>query len=158
MILALVVIGLFIVLGFFGFQSFRGASAPAPATGAQVILDELAQTGSVADLRIVDITSGTGAEAKIGDTVTVHYTGVLPDGTVFDSSVSHGSPFTFTIGVRQVIEGWERGIAGMKEGGVRLLAIPPSLGYGASSVGAIPPNATLLFQVELIQVNGASAE
>lgn len=151
MILAVVVIGLFLVLGFFGFQRF-GGQAPAPTAGAQGILDELAATGTVAELRVFDATEGAGDEARRGDTVTVHYTGVLPDGTVFDSSVSRGEPFTFTIGGGQVIQGWEQGVAGMKVGGTRLLAIPPALGYGAAAVGPIPPNSTLIFQVELLDV------
>lgn len=151
MILAVVVILLFLSLGFFGLRGVTSES-PVPATGAQAILDELAQTGTVADLRILDIASGEGKEAVAGSIIVVHYTGVLPDGTVFDSSLNRGEPFAFQLGSGQVIQGWERGFVGMKEGGRRLLAIPPTLGYGDRAVGNIPPNSTLIFEVELLQV------
>jgi FK506-binding protein 2 len=91
--------------------------------------------------------------AKVGDTVLVHYTGKLQDGTVFDSSVSRGVPFSFTLGENRVIAGWEQGILGMAEGEKKTLTIPPELGYGAMGVpGAIPPNATLIFDVELVDI------
>ena len=97
---------------------------------------------------------GTGAEAKTGDLVTVNYTGYLTDGTKFDSSLDSGQPFQFTIGKGKVIQGWEQGFAGMKVGGTRKLTIPPELGYGAQGAGGvIPPNATLVFDVELLAVN-----
>ncbi len=116
-------------------------SAPAPAEQAN-------------GLKIEDTVVGTGAEAKVGDTVTVHYTGYLTDGTKFDSSLDSGQPFQFTIGQGQVIPGWEQGFAGMKVGGKRKLTIPPELGYGAQGAGSdIPPNATLVFDVELLAVN-----
>ncbi len=103
-------------------------------------------------LVITDIVVGTGAEAVPGSTVTVHYTGALPDGTVFDSSVGRG-PFTFGLGSGQVIKGWDQGVAGMKVGGKRRLVIPSELAYGNQAVGGvIPANATLLFDVELISV------
>lgn len=105
------------------------------------------------DLKIEDLVVGTGAEAKVGDTVTVHYTGTLDDGTKFDSSYDHGKPFTFMIGGR-VIAGWNQGIPGMKVGGKRRLTIPSDLGYGPTGYPpAIPPNATLHFEVELLEVN-----
>lgn len=151
MILAVVVIALFLSLGFFGLRGFS-SNAEVPASGPQAILDELAQTGTVADLRSFDIVVGTGAEATPGNIIVVHYTGVLPGGTVFDSSVNRGQPFAFELGSGQVIQGWERGFNGMKVGGKRLLAIPPSLGYGDRAVGSIPANSTLIFEVELLQV------
>lgn len=105
-----------------------------------------------------DLFVGTGADAAIGRTVTVHYTGWFYDadatgtrGVQFDSSIGR-APFTFTLGAGQVIRGWEQGIAGMKVGGLRRLVIPPSLGYGATRFGPIPPNATLLFEIELLRV------
>lgn len=100
-----------------------------------------------------DIVVGSGAEAVAGKQVTVHYVGRLSDGTVFDASANHGQPFTFTLGAGQVIKGWDMGVAGMKVGGKRELVIPPALGYGAQGAGGvIPPNATLIFEVELLEV------
>ena len=104
-------------------------------------------------LAIEDVVVGTGAEATAGKTVSVHYTGWLTDGKKFDSSKDRGEPFQFTLGRGHVIEGWDRGVAGMKVGGKRKLTIPPDQGYGPMGMpGAIPPNATLLFEVELLGV------
>ncbi|HUF37046.1 MAG TPA: FKBP-type peptidyl-prolyl cis-trans isomerase [Anaerolineales bacterium] len=104
-------------------------------------------------LQYQDDVVGTGAEAFPGSTVTVHYTGWLTDGTKFDSSIDRGAPFDFVLGVGGVIQGWEEGVAGMKVGGVRILTIPPELGYGAGgSPPVIPPDATLIFRVELLGV------
>jgi FKBP-type peptidyl-prolyl cis-trans isomerase len=103
-------------------------------------------------LEYKDIKVGTGAKAKAGQSVTVHYTGWLVDGKKFDSSVDRGTPFTFMLGAGQVIKGWDEGVAGMKVGGKRQLHIPPSLGYGTRGGGPIPPNATLIFDVELLGV------
>ena len=103
--------------------------------------------------KIVDLRAGTGAEAKAGDRVTVHYTGTLTDGTKFDSSRDRNQPFSFTLGRGQVIPGWDQGVAGMKVGGQRKLTIPPEEGYGARGAGGvIPPNATLEFDVEMIRI------
>ena len=102
---------------------------------------------------IEEITIGTGAEAVAGKNVTVHYTGILTDGTKFDSSLDRGEPFTFNLGAGEVIAGWDQGVAGMKAGGKRKLTIPSSLGYGEAGAGdTIPPNATLIFDVELLKV------
>jgi FKBP-type peptidyl-prolyl cis-trans isomerase len=104
-------------------------------------------------LKCVDLAVGSGAEAKPGMMVSVHYTGWLTNGTKFDSSVDRGQPFEFTLGAGQVIRGWDQGVAGMKIGGKRKLTIPPDLGYGARGAGnVIPPNATLVFDVELLGV------
>ena len=124
-------------------------SGPPPYTG-----------GDVAELQRIDVTVGTGEPATAGDEVSVHYTGWLfdqnaPDkrGQKFDSSRDRGQPFEFQLGVGQVIGGWDQGFAGMKVGGQRTLIIPPELGYGARGAGGvIPPNATLLFEVELLGV------
>jgi FKBP-type peptidyl-prolyl cis-trans isomerase FkpA len=104
-------------------------------------------------LKFTDDQVGTGAEALAGKTVSVHYTGWLTDGTKFDSSKDRGQPFSFPLGAGRVIKGWDEGVAGMKVGGKRTLTIPPDLGYGARGApGAIPPNATLKFEVELLDV------
>ena len=104
-------------------------------------------------LKIEKKTEGTGPMPKAGDRVTVHYTGWLLDGTKFDSSVDRGQPFVFTIGRGQVIGGWDQGVATMKVGDKVRLTIPPELGYGARGAGGvIPPNATLIFDVELLGV------
>lgn len=104
-------------------------------------------------LNIEDIQVGTGAEAKTGDRVAMHYTGTLTDGTKFDSSLDRGQTFDFQLGAGRVIKGWDQGIPGMKVGGKRKLTIPPDLAYGERGFpGAIPPNATLIFEVELVGV------
>ena len=107
----------------------------------------------MAELEIQEMAAGSGAEAKAGQTVHVHYTGWLTNGKKFDSSVDRGTPFSFKLGAGQVIKGWDQGVAGMKPGGKRKLTIPPELAYGARGFpGAIPPNSTLVFEVELIKV------
>jgi FKBP-type peptidyl-prolyl cis-trans isomerase len=108
-------------------------------------------------VKFTDTKPGAGAEAKPGQTVSVHYTGWLDNGgakgSKFDSSVDRGEPFEFKLGAGQVIRGWDDGVAGMKVGGKRTLIIPPELGYGANGAGGvIPPNATLIFDVELLGV------
>jgi FKBP-type peptidyl-prolyl cis-trans isomerase len=108
---------------------------------------------SDAELQIEELRPGTGAEAKSGQSVSVHYTGTLTSGKKFDSSHDRGKPFSFTLGAGQVIKGWDQGVAGMKVGGLRKLTIPPHLGYGERGFsGLIPPNATLVFEVELLGV------
>ena len=100
-----------------------------------------------------DLVPGKGAEAKTGDTVSVHYTGTLLDGKEFDSSKKHGQPFTFELGAGKVIKGWDQGVVGMKVGGKRKLTIPPSLAYGARGFPpVIPPNSTLNFEIELLEI------
>jgi FKBP-type peptidyl-prolyl cis-trans isomerase len=117
-----------------------------PMTSAQEIT-------TPSGLKYVDLQVGAGDTAKPGDLVTVHYTGWLVDGAKFDSSVDRRQPFSFPLGAGRVIKGWDEGVAGMKVGGKRKLTIPPDLGYGARGAGGvIPPNATLLFDVELLEV------
>ena len=104
-------------------------------------------------LKYEDVKVGTGDTAEAGKAVTVHYTGWLTNGTKFDSSKDRGQPFDFPLGGGRVIRGWDEGVQGMKVGGVRKLTIPPELGYGARGAGGvIPPNATLVFEVELLKV------
>jgi FKBP-type peptidyl-prolyl cis-trans isomerase FkpA len=104
------------------------------------------------DLVSEDLVVGTGDTAQSGDTVSVNYTGWLTDGTQFDSSYDRGQPFTFQLGVGAVIAGWDQGVVGMKVGGKRRLTIPPDLAYGTGGRGSIPPNATLIFEVELVEI------
>ncbi len=112
-----------------------------------------AATTTAGGLKFEELKAGSGAEAMPGKTVTVHYTGWLTDGTKFDSSVDRQEPFSFNLGSGQVIKGWDQGVQGMKLGGKRKLTIPPELGYGIQGAGGvIPPNATLVFEVELLDV------
>ena len=110
-------------------------------------------TTTPSGLTFEDVVAGTGAAAAAGQKVTVHYTGWLTDGTKFDSSKDRNDPFVFPLGAGRVIKGWDEGVQGMKVGGKRKLTIPPALGYGARGAGGvIPPNATLVFEVELLGV------
>lgn len=113
----------------------------------------MASTRTPSGLEIEDVQVGEGETAAAGQHVTVHYTGWLTDGRKFDSSKDRGDPFSFPLGGRRVIAGWDEGVAGMRVGGVRKLTIPPELGYGARGAGGvIPPNATLVFEVELLEI------
>jgi FKBP-type peptidyl-prolyl cis-trans isomerase FkpA len=132
-------------------ESGPGDVARSYAPELNVDLDRMERTGT--GLRYADLREGTGAEAAAGQIVTVHYTGWLPDGTQFDSSREYDQPFQTPIGVGQVIGGWDEGIPGMRVGGLRKLVIPPALAYGERGAGGvIPPNATLVFDVELLDV------
>ena len=136
----------FILLGMVTMPSGQSKNAsPTKVTGKP--------TTTSSGLQYWDIAVGTGATAVAGKAVKVHYTGWLTDGKKFDSSVDRGQPFQFSLGAGQVIKGWDEGVAGMKVGGKRQLRIPPELGYGPRGAGGvIPPNATLIFDVELLDV------
>ena len=130
-----------------------GDQGGAAAAGDGFAIDSAALTKTPSGLQYQDVAVGDGAEAAQGQVAVVHYTGWLTDGTKFDSSRDRGSPFSFPLGAGQVIAGWDEGVAGMKVGGRRKLLIPASLGYG--EMGAppvIPPGATLVFDVELLDV------
>lgn len=117
----------------------------------QVISAGAPQTG----VKTVDVIQGQGAIAAVGDTVTVNYVGTLVGGKVFDSSIDRKQPFTFQLGVGQVIRGWDEGVVGMRVGGKRTLTIAPDFGYGGQTVGPIPANSTIIFEVELLDVKSA---
>ncbi|MCX5801683.1 MAG: FKBP-type peptidyl-prolyl cis-trans isomerase [Candidatus Eisenbacteria bacterium] len=119
----------------------------------------VAQSTSQGDSQLVieDLIVGTGAEAKVGDRTSVHYTGWLADGTKFDSSLDRNLPFEFVLGQGQVIKGWDQGVVGMKVGGKRKLVIPSEMAYGERGAGgSIPPNSVLTFEVELLAVQAAT--
>src|SRR3989338_8023583 len=152
-VVVIVVIG---VVGYYVSKSSanKGADAQNPATAEG---QQVAATSTPDQVQGQEVTVGTGAEAKPGMQVTVEYTGKLADGTVFDTNVGK-DPLVFTLGAQGIIPGFQVGINGMKVGGERLIAIPPSLGYGAQQVGTIPPNSTLIFDVKLLKVETAPAE
>lgn len=131
-------------------------ATPTPKTVVaekDIVVENKDMQENASELKIEDLVVGTGAEAVSGKLISVHYTGTLTNGTKFDSSKDRGEPFEFTLGAGQVIQGWDKGFAGMKVGGKRKLTIPSEMGYGAQGAGGvIPPNATLIFEVELLGV------
>ncbi len=144
------IIIIFVVFGI-GLYMIKNAPATNPIEN-----DQETSMNTEESLKIETITPGTGEEAKVGDTVQMNYTGRLVDGTAFDSNVDpqfqHVEPFEFTLGENRVIQGWEKGVLGMKVGEKRTLTIGPELGYGDRDLGVIPPNSTLIFDVELIAI------
>ena len=157
-------LSLMLVLGLVGAVSLVGCKAkveePAPTQSEQPAVEPPAAETPVAtapadvtELKIKDLVVGKGAAAKNGDTLSMHYTGWLLDGTKFDSSLDSGRPFPFVLGQGGVIEGWDKGLVGLKVGGKRELTIPSAMGYGAQgSPPVIPPNAGLRFEVELLSI------
>jgi len=131
----------------------RDAVVTRGSFSASLGIDTTTMTRTPSGLRYQDLVKGQGAEAVAGKSVVVHYTGWLPNGEKFDSSRDRNEPFSFTLGAGQVIAGWDEGVAGMKVGGRRKLVVPPDLGYGtAGAPPDIPPGATLVFEVELLNV------
>jgi peptidylprolyl isomerase len=128
------------------------ADASTTTSGANQAGEKTVHT-TASGLKYVDLVEGTGDSPQQGQTVEVHYTGTLENGKKFDSSRDRGQPFKFKIGVGQVIKGWDEGVGSMKVGGRRQLIIPPDLGYGARGIGPIPPNSTLVFDVELLGIS-----
>ncbi len=167
-IAAIIVIVVIAAIGYAAYTAFSSQKQAANAAAAQSanltatakVPTQIPGTPSSAQiittssgLKYQDMVVGTGAEAKSGNTVTVNYTGWLTNGTKFDSSLDRNQPFSFQLGTGNVIKGWDEGVVGMKVGGKRKLIIPPDLGYGAQGAGSsIPPNATLVFEVELLSV------
>lgn len=127
-------------MGFLGLVASNEDAGPdLPATGVEVR----------------DVVVGTGIEAQPGDRLTVHYVGILPDSRVFDSSLDRNTPFVFTLGAGEVIRGWDEGLEGMQVGGRRQLFIAPDYGYGSNAVGTIPADSTLIFEIELLNIERA---
>lgn len=167
--LAVIIAGSLLFFGPAIFTIFNPAATQTTATNATSTMQDQIGTNTTAlsasDINIADIpanvtelmgkeiTVGTGAEAKAGDTVTVHYIGMLTNGQVFDASANHGDEgFTFPLGAQKVIKGWDQGVVGMKVGGKRELIIPASLAYGSQAMGSIPANSTLVFAIQLVNV------
>jgi FKBP-type peptidyl-prolyl cis-trans isomerase len=137
----------------FGCGGNNKSEAPSTSSTSSPMKVSGQPTTTASGLQYWDIVVGTGATAAPGNSVKVHYSGFLTTGAKFDSSRDRGEPFSFPLGAGQVIKGWDEGVAGMKVGGPRQLRIPPELGYGAAGAGGtIPPNATLIFDVELLEV------
>lgn len=132
-----------------------GSEGDQQAALRSAIVNSANSNGTVKKLIIDDVILGNGPEAKIGDSVTVHYVGTLQNGDEFDNSRKRGAPFVFTLGEGKVIKGWEEGIAGMKAGGKRVLVIPSDKAYGDKGYGPIPGGATLVFAVELLSISSA---
>ena len=144
---------LVVVAYFFAFNPFVNMSSQGADTFSTVPGD----TSAPVQLVVQDEVIGNGTEARVGDQVMVHYTGRLQDGAVFDSSIGR-DPIQFTLGIGEVIPGWDQGLQGMKVGGKRLLVIPSSLAYGPEDYGPIPGNSTLIFEVELMGVTKGGTE
>jgi len=143
-------IGVSVSLAFLGYLMFAGPMMnlfnPSDNPSTEDLITGLPEAGFLVE----EVVVGTGPLAEPGDTLSVHYVGTLEDGKVFDSSLDRNAPINFTLGVGQVIRGWDEGLSGMRVGGKRVLTISPEYAYGDQGVGSIPPNSTLIFQVELL--------
>lgn len=140
------------------FKSGPAGSVPTSqsASLSQALTDQylpaVASKDNLNNMIIDDIKTGSGAEVKSGDQVSVHYAGTFQDGTEFDNSKKRGAPFEFKVGASQVIKGWDEGLVGMKVGGERVLVVPPEKAYGEKGIGPIPGNSTLVFTIELLDI------
>jgi len=152
-IIALATATVLVIVGFFIFYNKNKTDISATKQDKTADLKLNNQKMNKQGVQIEILKEGTGAIAKKGDTVSVHYVGVLENGTKFDSSVDRGTPFEFSLGAGRVIPGWDIGVEGMKVGEVRKLTVPSELAYGSGGAGnAIPPNATLIFEVQLLGI------
>ena len=152
-IIALATATVLVIVGFFIFYNKNKTDIRATKQDKTADLKLNNQKMNKQGVQIEILKEGTGAIAKKGDTVSVHYVGVLENGTKFDSSVDRGTPFEFSLGAGRVIPGWDIGVEGMKVGEVRKLTVPSELAYGSGGAGnAIPPNATLIFEVQLLGI------
>lgn len=153
-VVALVVMFSFLFFGqyIFGYRSNYSASGADSTVGANVADTSGEAVTASSGVVIKEVNVGTGEAVKAGDTISVNYTGMLSDGTKFDSSYDRGEPIKFVVGGGQIIKGFDEGVLGMKVGGKRNIKIPPELGYGAQQVGPIPANSTIVFDVELMKI------
>jgi FKBP-type peptidyl-prolyl cis-trans isomerase len=153
LIILILVLAIIIIGGYFFWQNSNKDSAAALSQSQQQN-QQPSDNYNIKEMKVEILTQGTGEGAKAGDLVTVNYVGTLEDGTKFDSSIDRGQPFAFTLGQNSVIQGWEQGLLGMKVGEKRKLTIPPELGYGNQGAGGvIPPNATLIFEIDMISIS-----
>lgn len=148
-IILLVLVIIFVLIFATGKSVNNTNVTPTPNAENQNVIAHMEKQGVLIDV----LKEGTGAESQVGNTVTVHYVGTLEDGTKFDSSIDRGTPFSFTLGSNEVIEGWEVGVLGMRVGEKRKLTLPPEMAYGEYSVGIIPANSTIIFEVEMLQID-----
>jgi FKBP-type peptidyl-prolyl cis-trans isomerase FkpA len=148
------VVAVALVVGAIYIMNAKNNSPAEPASSSGQAISASPSQDAKPQLKIEILKTGTGAQAKAGDVVTVNYTGYLTDGTKFDSSLDRNQPFSFTLGAQQVIAGWDQGVAGMNIGERRRLTIPPTLAYGETGTpgGPIPPNATLIFEIDLLKI------
>ena len=154
-IIILVIILIVIIAGIYFLWQNNSKSSTAALSQNSNQNQQTSASYDIQGMKIEILKQGSGIEAKAGDTVTVNYVGTLQDGTKFDSSIDRGQPFPLTLGQNSVIQGWELGVAGMKVGEKRRLTIPPELAYGSQGAGGvIPPNATLIFEIDMLSING----